>query len=266
MGRMGLGVDDTIKFVESTHQYFDKSGNEFESVTRSLKKLQMPFDRDGISRRMASAMASEQGISIAQAQAKILSEWDQKRDSSIDRGTSIHGSLEQYLLKGTIAEEYRGVIEELKKIVAGAYRYYPEIILYDERYRRAGQADLVVQRQKGSSSIYDFYDYKTNEAKGIQFDSIGRKTDELKHYNRFFLPPFNYLEDCNYNLYSLQLNFYAYFAVRTYGIKVGRLGIIFIDNQLKVHLIPVMFAPSIIKDILSHLEKMKKLPKPKDNW
>ncbi len=265
MGRMGLGVDDTIKFVESTHQYFDKDGNEYESVTRGLKKLQVPFDRDGISRRMAVSLAAEKGISVEKAQEEILSGWDQKRDSSIDRGSSIHVAIEKYLLTGMVVE-YPSVIEEVKKIVSGSFRYYPEIILYDSKYRRAGQADLVVQRQKGASSVYDFYDYKTNEAKGIQFDSIGRKGDDLKHYNRYFLPPFDYLEDCNYNLYSLQLNLYAYFAVRTYGIKVGRLGIIFIDNNFNVTIFPVLFAPSFTRDVLSHLERLKKLPQPTDNW
>lgn len=263
---MGLGVDDTIRFVDSTHQYFDKDGNEYESVTRGLKKLQVPFDREGISRRMAVSKAAEEGISIDTAQANILAEWDGKRDSSIDRGLSIHGSLEKYLLSGTITEQYRPVIQELKKLVAGAYRYYPEVILYDQVFQRAGQADLVIQRQKGSSSLYDFFDYKTNEAKGIQFDSIAVKNGDVKHANRLFLPPFDYLEDCNYNLYSLQLNFYAYFAVRTYGIRIGRLGIIFINNNLEVSIIPVLFAPEFTRAVLKHLEKLKRLPKAKDNW
>lgn len=259
-------MDDTVKFVESTHQYFDKTGTEYESVTRGLKKLQVPFDRDGISRTMAMKYARENNISIDDAQRKILAEWDQKRDSSIDRGTGIHNALEEFLLTGKITDDYLPVINELRKLVSEAYRYYPEVILYDSLYKRAGQADLVVQRQKGASSVYDFYDYKTNEAKGIQFDSIGRKGDGLKHYNRYFLPPFEYLEDCNYNLYSLQLNFYAYFAVRTYGIKVGRLAIIFIDNNLDVKVIPVLFSPGLIRDILMHFEKLKSLPQPKDNW
>lgn len=266
MGRMGLGVDDTIRFVDSTHQYFDKDGNEYESVTRSLNKLRMPFDRHGISRRMAMTKAKEDGITVDQAQKMILDEWDEKRDSSIERGLSIHSSIELFLRSGLVSEEYKPIIDSVKDIIAGSFRYYPEVILYDSTYRRAGQADLVVQRQRGASSLYDFYDYKTNKEKGIRFDSTYVKDGELKHSNRFFLPPFDYLEDCNYNLYCLQLNFYAYFAVRTYGIRVGRLGIVSIDNDLNVETIPVLFSPEFVRSILVHLEGLKNLPEQKDNW
>lgn len=263
---MNLGVDSTIKFVESSHQYFDADGNEYESVTRALNKLKVPFDRDGISKIMAGSLAKEKGISVKDAQTEILSGWDAKRDSSIDRGLSIHGAIEHFLLTGRRHTDYEKIMDFMSDLVKPYYRFYPEIILYDEKYRRAGQADLVCQRQKIAGSLYDFYDYKTNESKGIQFDSISLKNDEIKHYNRMFLPPFDYMEDCNYNLYCLQLNFYAYFAVRTYGIKVGRLGIIFINNDLEVNLIPVLFSPHLVQQILIHLEKVKKLPEIKANW
>jgi hypothetical protein len=241
MGRMNLGVDNTITFKQDTHQYFDRDQNEFQSVTRILKKLQVPFDKAKISSIMASQIAKEQGISQSEAQTTLLSEWDVKRDSSIDRGESIHKGIELFLRTGNKIMELAGVINFMRDLVQPFYRYYPETILYDTTSRVAGQTDLIIQRQKGQDSIYDFYDYKTNESKGIQFDSIGRKADPIRHYNRMFLHPLEWLEDCNYNLYSLQLSLYAYLAQITYGIRVGRLAIIFINNDMQVTLYPVAY-------------------------
>lgn len=268
---MNLGIDDTIIFKEDTHQYFDKTGLEYGSVTRTLNKLKVPFDRDGISKMMARSMAKEKGITVDQAQAMILSEWDAKRDSSIDRGNSIHGSIENFLLTGQKSSEYMGVHNFMSSFIKPYYRFYPEIILYHQDFLVAGQADLVCQRQKSESSVYDFYDYKTNEAKGIQFDSIGRKNDEIKHYNRYFLPPLDFMEDCNYNLYSLQLSMYAFFAEMTYGIKVGRLGIIFIGNDMEVHMIPVPYLRYHVQRALEFRVEVKPLPekqivKSEDDW
>jgi hypothetical protein len=263
MGRMMLGLDNTITFKEDTHQYFDNKNNEYQSVTRILKKLQVPFDRQDRSLMMARGIASSQGISVDQAQANILAEWDGKRDSATNRGNSIHGALEGFLKKGTRNKDYDLAINFVADLVRPSYRYYSETILYDTMTLIAGQTDLVVQRQKTEGSLYDFYDYKTNESKGIEFDSISRK-DGIKHYNKMFLSPLSHLEDCNYNLYSLQLSIYAYLAQVTYGIRIGRLGIIFINNEMKPLLIPVNYIKLEVIEILNFMANLNPLPKSKE--
>ena len=260
MGRMMLGIDNTIIFKEDTHQYFDRDANEYQSVTRILKKIQVPFDKDKVSGFMAVTIAKEKGISVEQAKTELLLEWEGKRDSSIDRGTGIHKHIEYYLNTGNKVMELAGVINYLNEIIKPAYRYYSEIILYDQTTKIAGQTDLVIQRQKTPDSVYDFYDYKTNESKGIQFDSIGRKSDVDKHYNKYFLSPLEHLEDCNYSLYSLQLSLYAYLAQVTYGIKIGRLGIIFIDNEMKVQMFPVPYLKMEAASLVFHMSRLYQLP------
>jgi len=260
MGRMMLGIDNTIIFKEDTHQYFDRDANEYQSVTRILKKIQVPFDKDKVSGFMAVTIAKEKGISVEQAKTELLLEWEGKRDSSIDRGTGIHKHIEYYLNTGNKVMELAGVINYLNEIIKPAYRYYSEIILYDQTTKIAGQTDLVIQRQKTPDSVYDFYDYKTNESKGIQFDSIGRKSDVDKHYNKYFLSPLEHMEDCNYSLYSLQLSLYAYLAQVTYGIKIGRLGIIFIDNEMKVQMFPVPYLKMEAVSLVFHMSRLHQLP------
>ena len=260
MGRMMLGIDNTVTLKQDTHQYFDRDSNEYQSVTRILKKIQIPFDKDKVSGFMAVSIAKEKGISVEQAKAELLSQWEAKRDSSTDRGLGIHKGIEYFLTTGNKIIELAGVINYLSEIIKPAYRYYSEIILYDKSTKIAGQTDLVVQRQKTPDSVYDFYDYKTNEAKGIQFDSIGRKTDIDKHYNKYFLSPLDHLEDCNYNLYSLQLSLYAYLAQTTYGIRVGRFGIIFIDNDMKVQMFPVPYLKMEAASLVFHMSRLNDLP------
>jgi len=104
----------------------------------------------------------------------------------------------------------------------------------------------------------DFYDYKTNLSQGIRYDSIGWNKNPIKHYNRFMFSPLNHLEDCNYNKYAMQLSSYAYMAEITYGVKVGKLFIIFIwldGTKYKYKFIPVpymrMEAAAIFQDSLT---------------
>lgn len=260
MGRMNLGVDDEITFKEDTHQYFNRDGKEYKSVSKAYKSVQTPFNREFISRNMARGIAAETGGDINLIQAELLGEWDGKRDGSSTHGKIIHGGMEDYVRKGIIDPNLKNAIETLKLIIAGAYRLYPEVILYSHEYEHAGTADLVVQRQKSQNSIYDFFDYKTNKEKGILFDSIGRKNNVIKHYNKMLLPPLAHLEDCNYILYSLQLSLYALFAELTYGITVGRLAILFIDCNYNLSYIPTVYMKTEAIAIMQHQKTMKPLP------
>lgn len=255
MGR-GLekfGTSDVISFEPRKHRYTDASGAEYKSVSRLLNSIEMPFDREGISMMMAK------GSKIRQAE--ILAEWDAKLESSHDWGNWIHDNLESYHKLGTCDEKIKPVVQRIKPFYENYFRVYTEVLLSDFEFKIAGQTDLVVQRQRSLSSLYDFYDYKTNEQKGIEFDSIRRKKDPWQHYNKFFLSPLAHLEDCNYNRYSLQLSLYALMAQRQYGINIGRLALIFIDKELQVHDYPVSYLRFEAEVLLEHASKtLKPLP------
>ena len=232
---------DEITFREDTHQYFNLKGEEYNSVSSVLARIKTPFDANGISRAMAMKLSKEQGISIDEAQQKVLGEWSYAKDSSLVKGNFVHGGLENYSRFGTVDPKLSKPIAFLGNLFRSYYKFYPEVKLFSHRCRVAGTTDLVLQRQKSKVPVLDFGDYKTNESKGIYFDSISRKDGVIKHYNRYLLPPFDYMEDCNYVIYSLQLSIYAFMAMDSLGIKVGRLFILFIDNSYNVTEIPVPF-------------------------
>jgi len=244
--------DDSVYFKEDTHQYFTKFGEELASTTRVIGKVKMHFDRQGISLAMAKGDKSEQ--------KKILAQWDEKRDSSIDRGNWIHDNLEKYLLTGEIDPKLNDVVTQLNPIFKEGYRYYPEALIHSMEYMVSGMSDLVVQRQRSKDTVFDFYDYKTNESKGIEYDSVSRKKIPYKHYNRFLLPPLDHLEDCNFNHYALQLSVYAFMSQITWGIKIGRMAILFVDNHLKLHKIPVPYMKYEAQALLEHHKSLKPLP------
>lgn len=260
MGRMTFGTDNNVTFDPGPHTYTDGLGQNYKSVSRILSTIEIPFDREGISKAMAKGDEKRQ--------AQILAEWEAKKDSSINRGNWIHDNLENFHKYGKIDERLRNVADQIKPLYENYFRVYTEVLLSDVEYLVAGQTDLVVKRQRSHNSLFDFYDYKTNESKGIVFDSVNRKKDPWSYYNKFFLHPFSYLEDCNYNRYSMQLSLYALIAQRQYGINIGRLALIFIDNDLRVHIYPVSFMRYEAEILLAHAgETLKPLPsKDNDDW
>jgi len=244
--------DDTVRFDPDKHSYTKRIGGEkLTSATRIIQKVITPFDRYGISLNMAKAKAFTEGGSIKEAQDKILDEWNAKLISATKRGNWIHDNLEKYQLGGECDPKMGDAIEQLQPIFESGYRYYTEARTYSLAHMAAGTGDLIVQRQRRFSSLFDFYDYKTNEAKGIQFDSINRKKSPVKHYNRFLMAPLDYLEDCNYNHSALQLSIYAFMAQITWGLKIGKLAILYIDNDLKLHQYPVPYMKQEVKILLS---------------
>jgi len=254
-----LGLQEHITFKEASHQYFDPQGTEFTSVSRVIQTVTPKFDRQNISMAMARKKAQEDDISVDRAQKLILQDWDHKRDSAIDRGNWIHDNLEAYLTIGSCDEKLVPVAMRVASFLSGYYKYFCEALIYDSDFNVAGQADLVPQRQQDPKGVVDFFDYKTNESRGIYFDSIKRKDGAIvKHYNQFLKEPLSHLEHCNYNTYSLQLSIYAYMAAQTFGITVGKLGIIFIDKEFKIRMYAVPYMKMEVIALLKHFKDRNK--------
>lgn len=232
---------DEIVFNEKTHQYFDHHGEEYVSVSRLLNQIRIPFDRNLISSVMAKNVAEETGEDINVVREELLKEWEAKKESSIEKGNYIHDGLEEYAKTGQIWEGLDKPVKFMQEIFRQYYRFYPEVILYSHRYRVAGRTDNILQRQKSKNPVIDIIDYKTNESKGIVFDSASRKDGIVRHYNKYFLPPLSHMEDCNYNFYALQTSVYAFLVMEQYGCRIGKLGLVFFDNDLGGVFIPVPF-------------------------
>lgn len=251
---MMLGFQDYITFKEDTHQYFNPEGKEFKSVSKIIEYVTPDFDKAGISAMMAKSKAKEEGITVERAQDLILQDWDHKAQSAIDRGNWIHNGLEDYMLGKGCDEKIVPVAKQIAKFASKYYKFFPEAVVYDSEYGVAGTADFPVQRQRSKIPVIDVWDYKTNEAKGIYFDSIKRDKSGkfVKHYNRYLKAPLDHLEHTNFNTYSLQLALYAYMMEASFNVRIGRLGIIFINNDLKIKIYNVPYMKLEAKLLLEH--------------
>ena len=257
-----LMYDNLIEFNAEVHKYnLRKDGSEFRSVTRGLKSIKEPFDAKGISFAMAKRELGNMDFKLIQKRAEeIREEWRLKADNAASYGTDVHKVCEDYLKTGIYDPGYEKLIQGINSIIHGAYHVFSERIFYSEKHKMAGTGDLSIIRQKMKYPVMDFYDFKTNIEKGIVFDSAKRINGELvKHYNRFLLHPVDYLEDCNYNLYALQLSIYAYMAQITYNVRVGRTGILFINKEFSLEVIPVPYMRMEAEMVLDHVSGLKSI-------
>lgn len=244
-----------IKFIDSTHTYTNLDGASYRSVTSILKKLEPKKDWDAI----AMKYAKKHKLSVEEVKLK----WKHEKDISIDRGKKAHYLLEtEELAKSTkeveginipvFAPEFEGEIKVNKsmKLIPGVY---PEIILWLDSIQLAGQAD----RLEIVDNTINVYDYKSN-----------KKIDHASFVNHFgesekLVYPCGHLDNCNFNIYSLQLNMYAYMVKRhNPALELGKLEIIHLlfenpDNLEEITGRVIYPVPHMQREIVSILTAMQ---------
>jgi PD-(D/E)XK nuclease superfamily len=231
-----------VKFNELDHSYFNNEGDKYLSATSFIKMFCTPFDRD----KRAKAYAKKHKRKVDE----VIEEWEKAGQIGRDKGTFYH-KLKEDELTGEDSvlvdeEDYKifkpiwedGIkIHESQKLEPGVY---PELIVWSDKYKIAGQADRVEITKKGYINIDD---YKTS--KEIKKESF-KKWDGSPTMMKF---PLSNLEDCNFNQYSLQINLYSFLIKQqNRGLKIGRMMIEhvvgdiengeFIVKQVYLHEVP----------------------------
>lgn len=211
-----------IRFEPEQHRYF--IGNqELTSVTKTVKRLQKPFDKETV----AAKTAAREGKSIQQ----VLAEWEAKAEKGRNLGTLVHSHIQKILLNipgeqisfdpllslNTLAPEItafnRFWAELQPKVVYDASDI--EFIVGDYDLRVAGTVDSMLYNPE--TEKYHIWDWKTGKF-------------ELSNRWQNLLPPFDHLEDCQLNVYSLQVSLYRLIIESNTDLELG-------DSYL-VHLSP----------------------------
>lgn len=225
------------------HKYYNLvTGEEYMSVSKLLGSLGTKFD----SEKVSAMVAKKRGVS----QAEVLQEWKDIATKSTDHGTRIHNALERYKKTAIILpedEDLKDMIIDVCSYYKDYYQVYDELTLYHDETRIAGTSDMICMISKTKGSKFDVEDYKTNMRNGIEtFNKYGTRLN----------PPFDYLEDCNFVKYSLQLSIYAYMFEQLTGKQCRKLGIRFIppDDYMKHVYMPVMY----LKPEVEHILKIRK--------
>lgn len=237
-----------IKFYDDTHMYLNPDNVSYRSVTSILKKLEPKKDWDKITK----AYAKKNNLTVEEVKAM----WKLEKDNSIIRGKKAHTMLEAESLsqavmiiedKGEIpvfAPQYEDTVKvsPTMKLTDGVY---PEVILWLDSYKLAGQADRI----EIIDNTINVYDYKTNKKIEKQgFTNYMGETEKLVY-------PCGHLDNCNFNIYSLQLNMYAYMIKRhNPKMKIGKMEIIHLlfenpDNQEEITSRVIYEVPDLQKEI-----------------
>jgi len=205
----------SIIFNAEDHSYksidLDENIN-WISVTTLISKFKNPFNAEKVSKKVSKKKNSKwYGLSPT----KIQDIWNKESIRAMTLGTFYHNQREQDIcsLSSLEREGYtipvfvpKGEEEGIK--IAPHQRLdpgvYPEHMVYLKSAGICGQADLV-EVVDGKVNIID---YKTNkEIRTTSFKTWEGKSERMK-------TPLSYLDDCNFNHYSLQLSIYMYIIIK----------------------------------------------------
>lgn len=196
---------EKIIFYEEEHKYFVED-IQYNSVSSIIEIYTPKFDVEKISKRVAK----RENCSTKE----ITQKWAIRRDFSMVRGTEFHCYVETYLNEGKKIE----VITPIQQEINAFHRFWDnknrnryqiiatELIIYDEELEIAGTIDCILY-EKEKKEFY-IVDWKTNK--------------EIKTENKYakLFTPFENLDDCNYNKYSIQTSIYRMILEKNFDIKI----------------------------------------------
>lgn len=256
-----------IKFIEEGHKYSNVNPEdliEWVSVTKLIHQFVEPFDAPTVAEKCSKGKNPKyKGKSPEQ----ILEMWDNENKRAIQLGSWYHNQREKDVLAcNTITRDgielpiVSPIIEEGIKLapdqslISGVY---PEHLVYLKSIGVCGQADRV----EVVNNRIDVYDYKTNKE---------IKTEGFKYWDgtkKMMMGPLRHLEDCEFNIYALQLSTYMYMMIKhNYNLEPGHLEIHHIefeiekedDNGYPIYAIDAAGDPIISKVNVIELPYLKK--------
>lgn len=203
-----------IRFDADAHRYYYGDDRELTAVTKELKRFQKPFDANGV----AAKVAAKEGRPIS----AILAEWEAKGEKGRALGQAVHAhilqtlcgapieqaSLDPFLSLNTVAPEinaFNVFWHNLSQKVS-YLKEHVEWVIGDVELGLAGTVDAMLFSHE--TQKYHLWDWKTGKF-GL--------------FNQFqtLLKPFDYLDDCPLNVYSLQVSLYRLIIERNTGLELG---------------------------------------------
>lgn len=239
--------DKLLAFDEDNHRYtYLPTGESFTSGTTFLHKYFPPFDAEAVVNNLL-----RKGLPSAYAgmtKEEILARWKQVGEQASAQGTLMHSRIEQTLL-GNVSVEWSGQSKEQAQVTValtelrkeGWQPYRTEWRIFTERYRIAGTLDALFKKEGEEEFL--LVDWK--------------RSKEIKMQNRWrkARAPIDYLPDCNYVQYSLQLNLYRWILANHYGIEVNSMRLYsFHPEQEHYQKFPVNIMTKEIELLLTHGE------------
>lgn len=242
-----------IKFDDNTHTYYlgDKI---LTSVTTVIHNYCSFFDE----KYWLGIKSAEYGISETQ----LKYSWEFLNDLSTFKGSALHNFIEFYYFnklypypKNDIINHfgYDPIIKEFEIIRNQFFKFYeisfgklipikPEFIVYDEEYMISGMTDMLFYNLK--KKCLQIYDWKTNK--------------QLRSFNNFqkMSGIFSDYDDCELNVYTIQLNTYKYIIEKNTNIKIDGMYIVwFFEKNKSFEIIEIKNIQDRIKFMFDDIKK-----------
>jgi hypothetical protein len=266
-----------VVFTEQDHKYTSHAGEVYISVTTLLHKYTPPFDADywsaykalkevltrhnqwsgykesvGGWENVVVSAREDKGFpyraEVVAEKKRILQMWEDNKDDALNKGKAYH-KMKEAAVKDKIiyTPDLREVpvVSNTDILVGdGNDGLYPELILYNDDWKIAGQADWVLIQGKK----VDIKDYKTS-----------REIKKESFMESKLLAPLDHLPNANFWLYSLQLSLYA-LIMEEQGFQIGKLSIEHVDKvtQKTIEIYPVDYLKTEVKLLVEHYNDRKR--------
>ena len=291
-------INGKVAFLEGPHKYFniEDASIQYTSVTTLIGKYELEFDKEFVSayKALERILSPENwkkekgGIwkshkipkdflevydisqdELNKVQQDILDEWAEVNRQSCERGTKIHSQLEHSFYDAgsniTLKKFGIGGKFECKKDYTELdldYGIYPEYLIYYDNPKLdlhiAGQIDLLVKNNYDITII----DHKTNKSIDLKgfYNSSTRSAEKMKY-------PLGHLDNCNFNVYQLQLSTYAWMLQKINSkFVIKDLILNHYDHSGKNTLYHCSYLKDDVEKMLKHYAKQLKLEKQKAKY
>jgi hypothetical protein len=230
--------DKNITFTEEGHKYTirDPEGNPIGksiiSTTETIGKYHDHFDADKALDKMCF---DADGIYIGKNELykgknrdEIKEGWEKTGKEASEKGTATHQDIENFFNGDPVlypdSKEHQMFLDWWRNYQEKHPTHRPyrtECLIYDDNPNcekvLAGSVDFLAIDENGELHEFDW-----KRAKAINKDNKYKK----------MYKPFNGLDDCNYNHYRLQLNFYRHVLETLYDKKVKTMRLVILHpNQ-----------------------------------
>lgn len=237
--------DKHITFTDEGHKYtiVDSQGNPISkpivSTTQTIGKYHDHFDAD----KALDKMAFEDGIYvgknpeyIGKGREEIKLGWENKGKGASGNGTRSHQDIENFF-NGDHIEKPESKEHQLFLKFWSNYleknpthrEYKTEYLIYDDDIRcesvLAGSIDFLAIDENGDLHMMDWKFIQELKKENKYTSKSG-----LEIHKKMF-KPFNNLDDCNFNHYRLQLNFYCHPLENLYGKKVKTMRLVLLHEH-----------------------------------
>jgi ATP-dependent exoDNAse (exonuclease V) beta subunit len=212
--------DKYVQFDEPTHIYTVKGETAgYISVTKFIHEFFPHFDADKIITKMMQSKKWTDSKWYGMTREEIKATWNANGADASTKGTAIHLAIEQFLNGATsiidtevkTTPEWRYFMNFWNTMGKDFEPYRTEWEVWSEEYRLTGSIDMIFRRK--SDGKFVIYDWK--RSKEIKIDN-----QERGYY------PLDHLGNCNYWIYTLQLNIYRWFLQTYYGLEIVELALI----------------------------------------